>query len=152
MKKALSLFLCIAISLSVSFAVADVDISGLSYDELVELVNKAQMEMMKSDKWQEVLVPEGIYQVGKDIPAGHWTISAPPKGVTYVGYGTSLESDGSGLDNIINGASLTGIDTYSYDVGDTTQVSWELKEGQYVEIGTSSAVFTPFTGNSFSFK
>lgn len=63
--------LAIALLLSTTVAIADVDISGLSYDELVALVNKAQMEMMKMDKWQEVVVPEGIYIIGEDIPAGH---------------------------------------------------------------------------------
>ena len=53
MRKIIAIIFVSTFVLASVVAVADVDISGLSYDELIDLVNKAQMEMMKMDKWQE---------------------------------------------------------------------------------------------------
>ena len=50
------------------------------------------MEMMKSDKWQEVRVPVGVWEVGKDIPAGHWSITCALD-TAYMGWGTVTYCD-----------------------------------------------------------
>ena len=73
MKKIFALLL--ALFLLPAFSLADIpDISGLSYDELVQLNNQINLAMWNSEEWQEVTVPPGTYQIGVDIPAGHWTI------------------------------------------------------------------------------
>lgn len=138
-----------------SFALADVDISNLSYDELVSLVNEAQMLMMKSDKWQRVEVPTGVYEIGKDIPEGYWTIS-PISTYPYisVSWGTKLDDTKRDIARgcRIDGSIISGPDSSIYEVGDATSVSWQLMNGQYLIIERGTAVFTPFTGNSFTFK
>ena len=53
---------------------------------------------------------------------------------------------------VIAGGMLIGEGSNMYYQGTTTCFSWELKEGQYVDIMQGSAIFTPFQGNSFSFK
>ena len=50
------------------------DISDLTYEELVQLKDQINLAMWNSSEWQEVFVPEGVWIVGEDIPAGHWTI------------------------------------------------------------------------------
>ena len=51
------------------------DLSGLSYDELVQLRDKINLAIWNSEEWQEVTVPIGVWVVGEDIPVGHWSIS-----------------------------------------------------------------------------
>ena len=56
-------------------ALSDIpDISNLTYEELVQLKDQINLAMWNSSDWQEVLVPAGVWKVGEDIPAGHWTI------------------------------------------------------------------------------
>ena len=84
MKKLVSFFL--AALLICSAAAADpVDLSGMSYDELVALRDQINLAIWNSQEWQEVTVPEGIWIVGEDIPAGHWSIRvAAEKDYFYV--------------------------------------------------------------------
>ena len=72
MKKFTVLF--IACLLFASCAFADVDLSGMSYDELVALKNKINLAMWQSEEWQEVTVPQGDWIVGEDIPEGTWEV------------------------------------------------------------------------------
>ncbi len=60
-------------------SVNEVDLSGMSYEELVVLKDRINLAMWECDEWQEVTVPEGVWTVGEDIPAGHWTIRAAGK-------------------------------------------------------------------------
>lgn len=126
------------------------DLSGLSFEELAALRDRCQMEMMKSDKWQEVTVPEGIYQIGKDIPAGHWTISAPSKGMAMIYAGRKMANDFMVDFEIL--FDLYGLKNGLYHEGSTTSISLDLKDGQYLQIMLGSVIFTPYQGNSFSFK
>lgn len=74
MKRMITIILTIAMILPAA-AFADLpDISGLSYKELVELKDKINLAMWNSEEWQEVTIPAGVWEVGKDIPEGHWTI------------------------------------------------------------------------------
>ena len=51
-----------------------IDLSGMSYEELVELKDQINLAMWDCEEWQEVTVPQGTWIVGEDIPAGHWSI------------------------------------------------------------------------------
>lgn len=73
MKKLVSFFLTALLLFSAASA-DPVDLSGLSFDELVALRDQINLAIWNSQEWQEVTVPAGIWQVGKDIPAGHWSI------------------------------------------------------------------------------
>ena len=74
MKKLLAVTLILALLLPVA-ALADLpDISGLSFDELVQLKDQINLAMWNSQEWQEVTVPAGVWEIGNDIPEGHWTI------------------------------------------------------------------------------
>lgn len=46
---------------------------SLSYDELVQLKDQINHAMWNSQEWQEVTVPAGVWEIGKDIPEGHWS-------------------------------------------------------------------------------
>lgn len=74
MKKLITTILIIALILPAA-ACADLpDLSGLSFNELVQLKEQINLAIWNSKEWQEVTVPEGVWEIGKDIPEGHWTI------------------------------------------------------------------------------
>lgn len=113
---------------------AQIDFGGMSLAELIEARQQIQQAMWETDEWQSVEVPPGIYKIGEDIPAGHWTIT-----------GTACLSLfwGKGVDEY--GVDLTDtIDFLILDEGES--VSWELVDGTYIKIGTMPAVFTPYIG------
>lgn len=74
MRKVLSIIVLIAIVLTVSVSIADVDISGLSYEELVALQKNITKEIMSRPEWKEVEVPSGQYTTGIDVPVGEYSI------------------------------------------------------------------------------
>lgn len=151
MKKMVACLISLVVVFSFSVSLADIDISSLSYEELVDLVNEAQMLMMQSDKWQEVEVPSGIYMVGKDIPEGSWTITASANSLINLTIGSELSEDKLRVKGAYS-QNLFGVDTSYYAEGKTYFVSVELTEGQYVGISGGNVIFTPQTGNSFSFR
>ena len=147
------LVMIIVLTLLPIVALADLpDISNLTFEELVALKNQINLAMWNSDEWQEVTVPEGLYQIGKDIPEGRWTITCPPKLYSIaLLIGSKLYSDLLSVD-FDKYISLKGKNSMMFTQGDTTSITLDLKDGMYLQIQSGSAIFTPDQGNSFSFK
>ena len=64
--------ICWTITLMILFAVPcscaeDIDLSGMSIDELVELKDRINLAIWNSQEWEEVTVPQGEWIVGEDI-------------------------------------------------------------------------------------
>ena len=125
-------------------------LSSLSYEKLLELKNQINLLMWKSQKWQEVTVPTGVWEVGKDIPVGKWNISIAsdsPDAWGTVVYCDKL--DGSGL-----GANPLYCKIYHYEqlFSKTTDTSLcksidiDCQEGTYIIIDYGSMLFTPSIG------
>lgn len=57
-------------------AFADVDLSGMTYDELVSLHGQVIEAMENSDEVVSFRAEPGEYIVGVDIPAGHYSVRA----------------------------------------------------------------------------
>lgn len=156
MRKILALVLILLSLVSVSFAESTFDLSGLSYDELVALKDKINLAMWQSEEWQEVEVPQGVYVVGEDIPAGKWTIKAADGVKVYVYWGDALNETGTELSfngKLYEYESLYSADHRFYEKGDTTEVSWDMKDGQYFIVDDGIALFTPYSGKpSLGFK
>lgn len=72
MKKTLCIILVI-VSI-VSFALAETNLSEMSYDDLNALYHNLVKEIMSRPEWKEVSVPAGNWVIGKDIPAGEYGI------------------------------------------------------------------------------
>ncbi len=155
MKKMFSLFLTICILMMPVLSLADgIDLSGMSLAELVKLQEQITMAMWKTEEWQEVSVPAGLYKVGVEIPAGKWTITASPKAsLATVKIGTKLEESGLSISwsGSYDSATLEGKESWLYN--ESSMNSWDvtLKEGQYISMD-ATMVFTPYAGPSFSFK
>ena len=56
-------------------ALSDADLSSMSYEELLKLRSKIELEIMSRPEWKEVEVPAGEWRVGVDIPAGVYSFS-----------------------------------------------------------------------------
>lgn len=156
MKKLVALVL--AMLLLYGSAFAEIDLSGLTYDELVALKDRINLAMWESEEWQEVTVPIGVWKVGEDIPDGHWTIKAAP-GQYYswgsVKYGSKLDETGKTVLYDINGfyyAEQVKVEGSEAAVA-LTELDLDAKAGAYIVIEFCDMVFTPYAGKpSLGFK
>ncbi|MDD3921704.1 MAG: hypothetical protein PHO41_11090 [Eubacteriales bacterium] len=151
MKKWLSILLILLLLCPIT-ALAEVDLSGMSYDELVALQEQVELAIWSSDEWQEVTVPSGVYEVGTDIPAGKWTVSAADGVSAVIMWGDALDESGVDLSydgDIYEYEWLYSPTYYGYDAGsDKTSVTYEMKDGQYFIVDSGTVVFTPYAGKT----
>lgn len=150
-----------ALFLAAPVAVAeDIDLSGLTYAQLVALKDRINLAMWQSGEWQEVTVPQGVYVVGEDIPAGHWSIKCAGSYFGKIEVCDVLDSTGKDVnpysrnsryywdEEVYNPAHML----YS-EHNDLAECDIELKAGMYVVVKYSSLIFTPYTGKpSLGFK
>ncbi|MCI5956271.1 MAG: hypothetical protein MRZ54_04745 [Clostridiales bacterium] len=159
MKKLFSALLAVLMLCTASASAKTIDLSGMSYDELVALKDQINLALWESEKWEEVTVPQGVYQVGADIPAGHWTLKASETdsyASAYVKCGRTLSANKKDLewDDYYASESLVSDKSKGYNpITDKTETDFELENGMYVIVEYSSVVFTPYTGKpSLGFK
>lgn len=155
MKKVMTICIALALVLALApAAFADVDLSGMTFDELVALRDQINLAIWNSQEWQEVEVPQGVWQVGADIPAGKWTIKAASGYYANVYVGSKLNDTGTGLDFPYKAGEMVYNPGYHlYKDGDLTEWTVDLSAGDYVSIDSTPAVFTPYAGKpSLGFK
>ena len=63
---------------------AEVDLSGLSFDELLALRSRVEMEILARPEWREVVVPTGDWVVGVHIPSGDYSVRAVSYGLLQI--------------------------------------------------------------------
>ena len=124
------------------------DLSGLSFDELVQLREQINLVIWNSQEWQEVTVPIGLYIVGEDIPEGTWTIRAATDHFTVIKFGDTLEPNGI---EVAYSSSYGRGEAYSPDssrtkASDPIEFTFTAKKGNYIQVDYAPALFTPFTG------
>ena len=138
MKRFISI-LCVVVMImlfSVPVAWAETfDLSSLSYEELMELGAAIQSEIMSRPEFKKVLVPPGVYQVGVEIPAGKWTITAS-EGRCEVYWGKKLDEYGV---EIPYSDQIDDLD----DWGKQSSITWNLVEGTYIVVNRNAVTFTP---------
>lgn len=152
MKKAIAIVIALILAMTACASAEDIDLSGMSFDELLALQNQILAAMWASDEWQEVTVPVGVYVVGEDIPAGKWTIKAMPKTRSRVVHGTSLLSGGDVSSWYGADAYIEGTEYWGYSEGEATEINWVLEEGEYFQVHDAAVIFTPFVGSKLGFK
>lgn len=89
MKKLFALVL-VSMILASAAALADVDLSDLSYTDLLALRDQVQAELISRPEWKQVTVPGGTWTVGEDIPAGSYSIY-PVKSVVIHLWGAAVD-------------------------------------------------------------
>lgn len=81
MKKIISVLLVLSLLFSCSVALSDgINLSEMSYEELLTLQQELTKEMKSRPEWKGVLVPAGTWTVGIDIPAGEYSITVCEEG------------------------------------------------------------------------
>ena len=154
MKKVLAVLLLLV--LAIPATAESVDLDSLSFQELAALRDRIQLVMMQRDEWQEVAVPQGVYKIGEDIPAGTWVVKCNPNFTedrhmeeAYLEWGKSLNETKTKIDY------HDGIDTIyihnpnsKYYEGGITEYILVLIDGYYLVIDPfwNSVIFAPYTG------
>ena len=138
-----AILLLVVLMISCTHAGAeDIDLSLMSYEELLSLRNKIMDEMLTRPEWENVLVPAGVYEIGVDIPEGTWTITAEEYSDPYVNIGNGINdtrTDFAG--DCIEWAHLTGIYNSRYNSSSTVSVTWKFSIGHYF-ISDGPTIFT----------
>ena len=130
---------------NVSAAVAGIDISGLSNEELVEL--KEEIDHKLSDNIETDTINPGVYIVGKDIKAGTYELSSKAielEDMTLVYVYNSKED----YDNDIDNYSLSyQVGTWNPDSSNPDEyhsVSVTLEEGNVISIEDNTCLIKPY--------
>lgn len=131
----------------------NIDLSGMTLNELIALKDQINLAIWNSNEWQEVTVPQGEWVVGEDIPAGTWTVKCADINQTnYMMKECDLTITS---DEDTNWVIVYNPNHQDYAAGEVTEVKLDLKEGMTVIINISyaPAVFTPYAGKpSLGFK
>lgn len=106
------------------FALADFDLSSMSFSDLQTLQNEINREIRNRPEWKSVSVPSGIYTVGAQIPAGSYSVSGD-------GFYIAVYRDNS----LIVNQGVTSEDDFIAHI--------ELMDGDTVKIQYGNAVFAP---------
>jgi hypothetical protein len=125
------------------------DISGLSFDELIQLRDQINLAIWNSQEWQEVTVPPGVYEIGKDIPSGHWSVR-PAKGCgpDYIIYASASKDQGHDVDLFAGFYIMEGIcdpssPYYSGEYKTSTDI--DMESGFFVRLDCTM-IFSPYSG------
>lgn len=152
MKKLITIILILALAVTAAAAETDNEFMGLSYIELMGKLGKVERALWACDEWKTAEVHAGIYKIGEDIPAGHWSLSPSAYDDFYtIGYGSKLNATGTELDY----DSIDGWWNISSDYSDPMlhQLDIILSEGYYLYLGHRTT-FRPYSGKptpSFGF-
>lgn len=149
MKRLFSAALAVALAgcLALPALSEGIDLSGLSWDELIALKAQINQELTTRDQWQEVEVPQGLWVVGEDIPEGMWTVKSGSKYTLLLTWGYALEEGKQSINWLQVPSEVASIHSQQRaENGELTEYTFEAKNGMYIEIEYTSAIFTPYTG------
>lgn len=127
----------------------------LDLDHLSKLQSLVNDKIFASDEWSEATIPAGIYKVGVDLPAGHWTFAAiGPYSTPIIQY--YEKSDDTGMfpnpDYRYFMQSIVSEDMLEYSGGGASQsIDIDLTDGWYFQT-TETIKMTPYAGKNITFK
>lgn len=139
MKKLIPVILALLLIPASCFA--DIDLSGMSYDDLVALSKQVGIAMMEHEDFESVVVPANIWAVGEDIPEGTWVLTSANGDYVSVQYGKTLDSS-------LNSLAIFGDGNISRSL--EGEESWRIiaKKGFYFEFTSGEITFTKDKGSS----
>lgn len=146
MNRLVAFILSALITLTLVLSASAVDLSEMTFEELVALRDQLNLAIWNSKEWQEVTVPQGIWKVGEDIPSGKWTVKALPDKTTYIQVG-ELDSSGQKI-NIMKRWVDVIIASETREETAPAEYTIDVKDGDYIYINpwNGPAVFTPYSG------
>lgn len=147
MKRLFALLLLLALLIS-SAAADPLDLSGMSFEELVDLRDQLNLAIWNSQEWQEVTVPAGVWIVGQDIPAGHWSIRvAGDCDVILVSYFDKLDDAGLsvGPGSYLFHQTIATPGLSGFGEVNAEAVDIDMREGWFFKCD-GAVIFTPYSG------
>lgn len=149
MKRILALVL-VLMALTGTVYADTVDLSGMTFNQLLMLRYEIQLALLTNEEFKMASVPQGVWEVGKDIPAGHWSIVADAPYI-MVEVCTALDALGKGVDvkntDFYYYQFLTDSNSEQFDKNtDVDVIDLELKDGFYVIIKGGSVIFESYIG------
>ena len=139
MKRLIALLLACLLVVPCAFA-EDIDLSSLSFNDLVILKERISQELTTRPEWKSVPVPPGLYQVGVDIPAGEWCLKCADSSVfVHVTCGTKLNDTKTDVDG---GFEFYDLIYKEEDGSRTTYINAVLYDGLYLKVEDGSVLFT----------
>ncbi|MBO7669877.1 MAG: hypothetical protein J6S60_04735 [Oscillospiraceae bacterium] len=132
-----------------------VDLASMSLEDLEALRLRVLEAMWQTDAWQSVEVPEGAYEIGVEIPAGRWTISAREDDYATIKVVSKLNA--TRTDEANNAQTyayqvISAPSSYMHDDYPSESFTVTLEKGMFIIIDDAPVIFTPPTGPSFTFK
>ena len=130
---------------NVSAAVAGIDISGLSNEELVEL--REEIDQKLFDNGETDTINEGVYVVGKDIKAGTYELSS--KAIesidwTFVYVYNSKEDCDKGHKSARESYIVGNRDSNETELDEYHSVSVTLEESNVISIEENTCLIKPY--------
>lgn len=130
---------------NVSAAVAGIDISGLSNEELIEL--REEIDQTLSDNGETDTINPGVYIVGKDIKAGTYELSS--KAIesidwTFVYVYNSKEDYDNDNDNYSLSYIVGNRDSDETELNEYHSVSVTLEEDNVISIENNTCLIKPY--------
>lgn len=136
-----------AVERNLDLLVSPSSLDGLTYEELVAIRDMIDMAMWQSREWKEVLVPEGIWVVGEDIPAGHWTIYCPEgQGLIKISWGETMNHKYGWIIQQGRYDSCTVYPRSYFGYTAKKQYDFEVINGDFIIIEYGPAIFVPYAG------
>ena len=133
MKKILALVLVIAMCFG--FAAAEIDLSGMTFNELLELQQQVMDALWQMDEsWAHVTLESGRYIVGEDLPAGRYRLTAVEGGMAVYAVGKFEESEEGLTDRWIDSDLLADPTCPGYIENMPVEVFVELEDGCFLEL------------------
>lgn len=106
-----------------------------------------EAELRSRPEWKEIKVPEGLYEVGPQIPVGKWTIWPEEFSRAGAHYGEGLTKDGK-INYSLENAALKDGKMASFKLGfHQDRISIDAQEGYYFEFD-NTVIFTPYAGKT----
>lgn len=135
MKKLVAVILVLALMIPVVSVADGIDLSALSYDQLIELNHQLVREIMARPEWKEVRIPAGQWKVGEDIPAGVYSFKfIGPWSVNIYVWKTEVKNYAN------NGMRLNDI----LDKDRTEIGKFELFDGNILDVGGDIILSRPY--------
>lgn len=115
------------------------------FEQLIKEKEELCQALWFVEDWNEVVLPTGTYEVGKDIPAGKWTFWAYDYARPQIQYASKLQPGGASMHasrdvekyETVNSPKRTGFDPAL----DDSFFDIEMENGKYICIKYGTAVF-----------
>ena len=136
MKKLIAILILCAMLFSTAYA-SDIDLSGMTTEELLELNHQIQLVLFNENLVNGIVINPGEYIVGDDLPAGNYRIEVIlPDSAFAFGSACVYNADDRFLET---SGSITG---QGYDkIGKVI-----MEDGQIFEVSVYSIRLFPYTG------